>query len=174
VPTVRVLFTKDSLQPERLDGQVVVVLDISFATSMIVHAFAEGGHTFGRRLKGMRLSRWPPTARCACVPGEHLAEPIPGFAPATPLLLAEERLRGAPLVYCTTNGTVALRRAAGAPFVNAGALLNGVYLVEHIVRAHPGMPVLLLCCGSAGHFNLEDFYGADTSRPTSRNTRNTN
>ena len=33
-------------------------------------------------------------------------------------------------------------------------------LVAHIVRAHPELPVLVVCSGSVGHFNLEDFYGA--------------
>jgi 2-phosphosulfolactate phosphatase len=64
------------------------------------------------------------------------------------------------LVYCTTNGTVALRRAAGGAFVYVGALLNGAAVVEHIVRVHPNAPVLVVCSGSSGHFDLEDFYGA--------------
>src|SRR5207248_2718989 len=30
----------------------------------------------------------------------------------------------------------------------------------HIRRAHPDLSVLIACSGSAGNFNLEDFYGA--------------
>src|SRR5262249_42901047 len=85
--------------------------------------------------------------------GEFLAETLPGFASAAPLALGREPLRGRVLVYCTTNGTVALRRASTAAFVYPGSLL-------HITREHAQAPVLIVCAGSVGHFNLEDFYGA--------------
>jgi 2-phosphosulfolactate phosphatase len=92
--------------------------------------------------------------------GEYLAEDLPGFASPAPLRLGREPLRGKALVYCTTNGTVALRASSGASFAYAGALLNGAALVSHIVRTHPDSQVLIVCSGSVGNFNLEDFYGA--------------
>jgi 2-phosphosulfolactate phosphatase len=76
------------------------------------------------------------------------------------LLLAREALSGRKLVYCTTNGTVALRASSAAAFAYVGALLNGAALVAHIRRAHPDSSVLIVCAGSVGNFNLEDFYGA--------------
>ena len=71
-----------------------------------------------------------------------------------------EALSGRKLVYCTTNGTVALRASSAAAFAYVGALLNGAALVSHIRRTHPGASVLVVCSGSVGNFNLEDFYGA--------------
>jgi 2-phosphosulfolactate phosphatase len=55
---------------------------------------------------------------------------------------------------------VALRAASAAAFAYVGALLNGAALVAHIRQRHPDASVLIVCSGSAGNFNLEDFYGA--------------
>jgi 2-phosphosulfolactate phosphatase len=78
----------------------------------------------------------------------------------TPLALLRLGLAGRALVYATTNGTVALRRAAAAAAVYAGAIANGEALAGHLARRHLGETVLLACAGSAGRFNLEDFCGA--------------
>jgi 2-phosphosulfolactate phosphatase len=160
MPTLHVLLKKEDLDAAQLAGRVVIVLDILFATSTMVHALAEGVEAI-----------WPALntddANCVaagvgeCIrSGEYLAEHLPGFAPAMPLLLSREPLRGKALVYCTTNGTIALRASAGAAFAYAGALLNGAALVSHVVRNHPDAQVLIACSGSVGNFNLEDFYGA--------------
>jgi 2-phosphosulfolactate phosphatase len=160
MPLLRVLCTKESLEPHRLEGQVVVVVDVLFCTSTIVHAFHQGVMGVWPALDREEANLLASGIRRCIRAGEYLAEQLPGFASATPLLLGRECLRGNTLVYCTTNGSVALRRAAAAPFVYAGALLNGAWLAEYIVRHHPEVPVLIVCSGSAGHFNLEDFYGA--------------
>ncbi len=160
MPSVHVLCWKECLEVERLSNQIVIVLDILFATSTVVHACHEGVD-----------SVWPAVDRAEALTlaagmsrpvlaGEYLADSLPGFAPATPLALGNQALRGNTLIYCTTNGTVALRRAASAAAVYAGALLNGAALVEHVVREHPAAAVLIVCSGSVGRFNLEDFYGA--------------
>jgi len=160
VPTIDVLLKKENLDPGRVGRQVIVVLDILFATSTIVHAFSEGVDSVWPALD-CDEARGLAARMTNCIrAGEFLAQPVSGFAPAVPLLLGRERLRGRALVYSTTNGTVALRRAAGAAGVYSGALLNGSALVAHIARTHPQAPVLVVCAGSAGHFNLEDFYGA--------------
>ena len=40
---VHVLFSKEDLDHQRLEGKVAVVLDVLFATSTIINAFAAGG-----------------------------------------------------------------------------------------------------------------------------------
>lgn len=158
--SLQVLTKKDELDPEQLGGRVVIVLDILFATSTIVHAFSQGVVGVWPALNSLEAdgiaARLPGSLRA----GEYLAETLPGFAPAMPLLLARESLADRELVYCTTNGTVALRRAANAAHVYVGALLNGAALVAHVRQVHAQAPVLIVCSGSMGRFNLEDFYGA--------------
>jgi 2-phosphosulfolactate phosphatase len=92
--------------------------------------------------------------------GELDAETLPGFAHPTPLALLDQPLRDRALIYSTTNGTVALARAAAASRVYAAALVNGAAVVDHVVRHAQGETVLLVCAGSAAAFSLEDFYGA--------------
>ena len=160
MPKLHVLFKKEELDPDRLHGKVVVVLDVLFATSTMVHAFGQGVRCI-----------WPARDQAAALDiaarldapllaGEYLAATLPGFGPATPLALCEAGVSGATLVYATTNGTVALHNAAGAAHVYVGALLNGAALVAHVARMHPDVPVLVVCSGSMDRFNLEDFYGA--------------
>lgn len=160
MPKLHVLFKKEDLDPARLQGKVVIVLDVLFATSTIVHAFGQGIACIWPALDAADAARIAATLHAPLLAGEYLAQPLPGFAPATPLALAATGIDGATLVYATTNGTVALNNAATASHVYVGALLNGEAVVAHVRRMHPQAPVLLVCSGSMNRFNLEDFYGA--------------
>lgn len=161
-PRVHVLFRKEDLDHLRVEGKVVVVLDILFATSTIIAALANGAIEVVPT-----VDEWGARAHAAELPegsfvtsGELNAVTLDGFAAPTPLALLTHGIQGKTLVYSTTNGTVALQKAAGAAHVYAGALLNGEALVERILRDHPDETVILLCSGSAGNVNLEDMVGA--------------
>lgn len=160
MPKLHVLLKREEIDPARLHGKVIIVLDILFATTTIVHAFAQGAvrvHPVRTREEGLALAE----GRAACLlAGEHLARPMAGFAAATPMALAESGLDGAELVFCTTNGTQALVAVRGAGHVYVGALLNGKALATHVVTHHPQASVILVCSGSLDRFNLEDFHGA--------------
>jgi 2-phosphosulfolactate phosphatase len=92
--------------------------------------------------------------------GELNADTLPGFVHPTPQALLAEGVNGRRLIYCTTNGTVALAKSQGAAHVYAAALLNGRAVVERIAAQHRDSTILIVCSGSADNFNLEDFYGA--------------
>jgi 2-phosphosulfolactate phosphatase len=160
MPNLQVLLKKEDLLPTHLEDRVVIVLDILFATSTMVHAFAQGVAGIWPALNTDDANVVAAGVGDCIKSGEYLAEHLPGFAPAFPLLLSQEPLRGRKLVYCTTNGTVALKASAGAQDVYVGSLLNGAALVAHVRKSHPESSVLILCSGSIGMFNLEDFYGA--------------
>jgi 2-phosphosulfolactate phosphatase len=72
----------------------------------------------------------------------------------------EHGVVGKHVIYSTTNGTVALQGASAADHVYAAALLNGRAVIDHVLARHPDRTILILCSGSVGNFNLEDFYGA--------------
>lgn len=159
---IHVLLKKEELDAQRLEGKVVVVLDILFATSSIVTALAHGATEVIPTLDGraaQEAAREFP-AGSYVLSGELNADTLPGFVHPTPKALLAEGVSGRLLIYCTTNGTVALAKSQGAAHVYAAALLNGRAVVEHIVKQHPDSTILIVCSGSADNFNLEDFYGA--------------
>lgn len=160
MPKLHVLLKREELDPARLEGKVIIVLDILFATTTIVHAFAQGAqrvHPVRNREEALRIAEG--VSSCVLA-GEYLARPIEGFAPATPMALAKVGLDGSEMVYCTTNGTQTLVAVAHAAHVYVGAMLNGKALVEHVLAHHVHASVLIICSGSMDQFNLEDFHGA--------------
>jgi len=160
-PTVHVLFRKEDLDPQRVAGKTVVVVDILFATTSIIAALDSGA-------SAVHPARDPDEARALST---RLDEPAPvlageadfqfidGFVRPTPLALCRALSPNDTLIYSTTNGTVALRSCAGAARVLVGSLIN----TEATVRAmdlDDHRTIIILCAGTSGTFNLEDFYGA--------------
>jgi len=157
---IHVLMKKEELDTVRLSGKIVVVLDILFATSTMVTALAHGATEVIPVLDAAAARAERERFGDCVVAGELDADTIPGFAHPAPLALLKHGIEGKTLIYSTTNGTVAMTRAAAAARVYCGALLNARRLAEHIVARHPRETVLLVCSGSADKFNFEDFYGA--------------
>ncbi|MEW5311728.1 MAG: hypothetical protein WDW38_003416 [Sanguina aurantia] len=155
MPKLHLLFKKEELDTTRLAGKVVIVLDVLFATSTIVHAFGRGIACIWPARDAGDARRIAATMESPVLAGEHLGQTTPGFGPAMPLALAGVCGAGATLVYATTNGTVALNNASAAAHVYVGALLNGAALVAHVMQAHPDAQVLLVCAGSVDRFNLD-------------------
>jgi 2-phosphosulfolactate phosphatase len=159
---VHVLTRKEELDGVRVSGKVVVVLDILFATTTMVTALAHGA-TEVIPVSDERAARAAGAARpegSYVLSGELLAETLPGFAHPAPLALLAHGVQNKSLIYSTTNGTVAMTLAAGAKRVYCGSLLNAGAVAAHIAARHARDTVLILCSGSGGNFNLEDFYGA--------------
>jgi 2-phosphosulfolactate phosphatase len=157
-----VLTRKEELDGVRVAGKVVVVLDILFATTTMVAALGDGAievlpvaDEAEARAAGARRAQGS-----YVLSGELYAETLPGFAHPAPMALLAHGVAGKTLIYATTNGTVAMNLAAGAKRVYCGSLLNAGALVSHVAAEHAQDTVLVLCSGSGGNFNLEDFYGA--------------
>ena len=159
---IHVLTRKEELDGVRVPGKVVVVLDILFATTTMVAALAHGA-TEVVPVEDEKAARDAGALRPAgsyVLSGELHAETLPGFAHPAPVALLRHGVRDKALIYSTTNGTVAMRLADGAKRVYCGSLLNAGAVADHIAAQHPRDTVLILCSGSGGNFNLEDFYGA--------------
>jgi 2-phosphosulfolactate phosphatase len=159
---IHVLTRKEELDGVRIPGKIVVVLDILFATTTMVAALGHGATEIipvadeaAARAAGARHA----PGRFV-LSGELYAETLPGFAHPAPLALLAHGVRDKTVIYSTTNGTVAMTLADGAKRVYCGSLLNAGAVVERIAERHAGDTVLILCSGSGGNFNLEDFYGA--------------
>jgi len=159
---IHVLTRKEELDGVRVAGKVVIVLDILFATTTMVAALAGGAKEVlpvvdesAARDAGARHAEGD-----YVLAGELYAETLPGFAHPAPMALLAHGVAGKSVIYATTNGTVAMTLAVGAKRVYCGSLLNAGALVSRVVAEHPQDRVLILCSGSGGNFNLEDFYGA--------------
>lgn len=161
--SLHVIFRKEDLDRERLDGKVVIVLDVLFATTTIAAALAHGAKEV-IPVMDERAAREAAKGRpegSYVLAGELKAITIEGFAHPSPLALVREASpQGKTLIYSTTNGTVALAKSVGAAHVYAAALVNARATVDHVMRSHAGLTVLIVCSGSVENFNLEDFYGA--------------
>jgi 2-phosphosulfolactate phosphatase len=159
---VHVLTRKEDIDTVRLPGKVVIVLDVLFATSTIAAALAHGARlvtpTLDEAAARAEAARHAPES--VVLAGELYAETLPGFASPMPKALVAHGIAGKHVIYSTTNGTVALMAMARAEHVYAAALLNGSAVVEHVLAAHSDSTILIVCAGTMGNFNLEDFYGA--------------
>jgi len=162
-PLVHVVVKKEDIDPARLSGRVAIVLDILFATTTIVTALEAGATAVipaEDQHEARRIAATLPGGGYHIAGEEHLAA-IPGFGSPLPLELTRTPgFAGKPLVYSTTNGTVALRHSNGADAVYAAALLNAQATLDHARAHHRGKPIVIVCAGSAGALNLEDFYAA--------------
>ncbi len=159
---VHVLLRKEDFNADRLTANVVVVLDVLFATTTIVTALAHGATEVIPAIDehDAREKAKPFAPESVVLSGEKMIHAIEGFVTPLPLALIEVGVKNKRVIYSTTNGTVALSQSAIAPHVYAACLLNGAATVAHIQKHHAVESVLVVCSGSAGGMNLEDFYGA--------------
>jgi 2-phosphosulfolactate phosphatase len=162
--SVEVCFSPKLFEDILTQGDFIVVLvDVLRATTTIVTAVANGveaiipvaTHDEARRLKsqgflvasekdGVQLD-WADFGNSA-------------------FSFTREAVDGRTLVYCTTNGTKALKIAEGASSIAVGAFINISALTEWLARQRKD--VVILCSGWKDKFCLEDtlFAGALTRR----------
>ena len=158
---VDVAVTPAALQPTDA-GRTIAVLDVLRATTTIVAALANGAlavvpveepkEAFAH---AERLGR-----ERVLLGGERESVHIPGFdLDNSPRAYTRERVDGKTIVFTTTNGTRALRRAAEIATSVIVATLRNRTAVAHALLAGAS-DVTLLCAGSNGDFSFEDFLGA--------------
>lgn len=151
MPKLHVLLQQEALDPARLQDKVVIVLDILFATSAIVHTFGEEVASVWPARNHADAVRLGADCADAVLAGECLADALPNFATAAPLALGSLGLRGRRLVYSTTNGTPALHRASAARHVYSGRTVEW---------HHGGRPCGARASGCAGTIAVRRFAGA--------------
>ena len=161
---LRVLMTRQEIEPGKLPDATVVVIDVFMATTTLVTVLENGAQNVypvasleeaeevGDRLDRMRMLRG----------GEQDAERIEGYDLGPfPEEYAPEVVNGKDVVFVTTNGTRAIGAAAGAGKLLLGCLRNAPAVARYL-QASGTESVYLVCAGSAGRFTVEDFLGAST------------
>lgn len=159
---IHLLLKKEEINEHKLQqNKVAVVLDILLATSTITAGLHYGAKEVVPVLNGddaEREAKKRETGSYVLV-GEYAGRTIDGFLSPNPLEL-KEQVKGKSMILSTTNGTVAIKNASDANRVYIASLLNGKTVAERISNRHRDETILLICSGSAGEFNVEDFYGA--------------
>ena len=140
-----------------LADRIVVVFDILRATSVIVHALAEGATEIIPVIaveKAFELAKtFPPGS--TLLGGERGSQRIEGFDLGnSPREYAAPRVRGKRVILTTTNGTRALhtvsdgKRVMVGSFFNMDAVAKVCRQLEHDLLLYPS--------GDKGSFSLED------------------
>lgn len=160
-PAIHVLLRKEELDPARIADKTIIVVDVLFATTSIITALHRGVPVVypARDADEARALSRQSGVRNPLLAGESNFRFIDGFAPPTPLALGRHLDGHDGLIYATTNGTVALRACAGAGRVLVGSLINAGATAGVVDTPDPGT-IVIMCAGTAGAFNMEDFYGA--------------
>lgn len=134
-------------------GKTVVVADILRATSCMVTAFAHGVHKI-RPFADLEACRQARTFGFE-TSGERDGKKVDGFDRGnSPFEYMGTEIRDKKIAFTTTNGTQALARCTDAGALLVGAFLNLKAVAEHAKNI--GQPVLIVCAGWKGRFNLED------------------
>lgn len=156
---IHVIFKKEDIQPNKLIGKQGVVFDVLMATSIITFLLSKGArgiYPVENEQEARRKCRQMPNSRFQLV-GEDQGAPIKDFLlPSTTLL--QNVSMDLPFILSTTNGTVALRRSRKAKRLFASSLLNNKYVAEVLVESKED--IIIICAGSSGSYNMEDFLGA--------------
>jgi 2-phosphosulfolactate phosphatase len=147
----------ETVAPADLAGGVVVVIDVLRATTVIVHALAQGARAVvaaasvaeARRL----ASGWP--ARERLLGGERHGVKIAGFdLDNSPFSYGPEVVTSKTIIFTTTNGTRALHWAEQAAEIRIAAFANLSAVVESL--RGKTRPVHLLCAGTDNRITGED------------------
>lgn len=145
-----------------LSTRTCVVVDVLRASSTIVTLVARGAREVvvtDTLSEARRLAQGGDYLLC----GEEGGLPPPGFDYGnSPGQFSRLDLAGQRLVLCTSNGTRALVRAAAAPLVLVGALLNATSVMAAALARGHGRDILIVCAGEdyGTSFCLEDAYTA--------------
>lgn len=159
---IHLLMKKEEIDQQKLNGnKTVVVFDILLATSTITAALEFGakevipvlnGDEALEIAKGMNLNE-------TILIGEYKGATLDGFHSPNPLAL-RKLVNGKTIILSTTNGTIALKNSLKAKKVYAASMLNSKAVANHIRQSYIDESIVLICAGSFGQFNMEDFYGA--------------
>lgn len=159
---IHLLVKKEEIDEQKMNEgeKIAVVLDVLLATTTIVSALEDGASEVIPVLDLQEaLGYQKQDGATAILAGELQANPVEGFIYPSPAVIRKE-VHGKTLVLSTTNGTVALRKSAGAKSVYVASLLNNPFVAGEIAKIWDQGTVIVVCSGNSGEVSLEDLYGA--------------
>ncbi|MGY0694477.1 2-phosphosulfolactate phosphatase [Virgibacillus sp. FSP13] len=159
---VHLLLKKEEIDTVQMDeNKIAVVFDVLLATSTITACLDYGAKQVipvMDEAEALREAKNFSPEDISLV-GEYDGKTIDGFLDPAPLAL-KEHVAAKTVVLSTTNGTVAIRKAASAKEVYIASLLNGSAVSKQIADMYDNETIIVVCSGSKNQFCMEDFYGA--------------
>lgn len=159
---IHLLLKKEEIDQQKMkENKIVIVFDVLLATSTISSALEFGAKEVVPVLNGEEAKKEVEKRQegSYVLVGEYEGKTLDGFLSPNPLEL-RERITGKSVILSTTNGTVALKGASSAKKVYAASLINNQAVANHVLDHQDDETIIIVCSGSSGEFNVEDFYGA--------------
>jgi 2-phosphosulfolactate phosphatase len=155
---VDVWMTKEEIDPQQLEQASVVVIDVCLATTSMLTMLEQGA----RRVfpvedvqEARRLVRILGTGQVKTA-GEQHGSAVDGFDFGPyPSEFTKETVQGKDVIYLSTNGTRAIRKALAAKELSIACLRN-VSAVARDLQRSTNERAILVCAGSNGHISMED------------------
>ncbi len=140
-------------------GAHVIVIDVLRASSTIVQCCENGVERIIPVADVEDATKLIPTLDRAesLLGGEQDGHTIDGFNLGnSPIEYTRRVVEGKTIIFCTTNGTVAITKSAAAADIAVGCFLNLSAVVARLIEAAPRRAAIL-CAGNSGVLSLEDF-----------------
>ena len=154
-------------EPDDLRGGIAVVIDVLRASTTLCHALAAGANAVipCEEVEKARELASNLQGEPIVLGGERHCQQIEGFDFGnSPFSYTPDSVGGKTLIFTSTNGTRALKRASRAERVLLGTFNNLSAIVEEVGQSE--LPVHFVCAGTQGKISAEDilFAGAVIER----------
>jgi len=155
--TLDVFFSSQTFHEEELRNKVVVVIDVLRASSTIITALmnhAKGVIPVEDMGEASRISQSVDSDNLLLC-GEKDGIKIEGYDLGnSPFEYTEEVVKGKTLIFNTTNGTKAIKKAVGSSDLFVGSFLN-LSTIVHTLNSED-KDIVLICAGWRGRMAIED------------------
>ncbi|AMA74617.1 2-phosphosulfolactate phosphatase [Aneurinibacillus thermoaerophilus] len=150
---IDVVQTMEEIRQEHITGRTVIVIDVLKAASTIVAALSSGfASVLPVETIGQAQALRSQNVVCA---GERHGKKVAEFEYSnSPVAFSITRQNGKQLVLTTTDGTIAISKAARAAHVLIGCFLNAEACIREALKRQ--LDITLYCAGTRHEFALED------------------
>jgi 2-phosphosulfolactate phosphatase len=154
---IDLIISSDDIIEEKIQGKVVVVIDMLRATTVIITALKNGCNKVMPVVtveEAIELSK--ENRESFILGGERRALKIEGFdCSNSPLEYSAEAVKDKTLIITTTNGTKAIHGSSSAEQIIIGAMINGKAVSEKLIELNKD--VVFVNAGTYGQFTIDDF-----------------
>lgn len=155
---IHVWISKEAIEPELLKNATAVVMDVLLATTTLITMLENGAkavYPVSSYDEALQMTKTLPDSSFL-TGGEEDGAPIQEFhCGPFPEEFTSEKVNNKDVVFLTTNGTRAIKRAANAEELLIASLRNAPATAAYLREKNPDA-VYLICAGSKGHVSLED------------------